>query len=425
MTRYITGLLCVLTFLACVAAAQQQAVTYVRNNQRRTLVGEVEETAEGYKVKTDYGTVMLTKQEVVSITDVADTDDEYATRKAKLKEGDLDGLTDLAQWAMNEGMLDRAEADLQTVLKQEPGNARARLLLQRLATLRQQQNGGAAGPARRPRPGGGNRQEWLVSMEDVYHIRREELWSSEPQLGIQLRNNVARRFARAMAGQEEFRDPDFADRFLGQNDLRQAEFIIRKTAPGSEFREDIIIKTDPRFMRRFNREIWPLIEQSCASPSCHGGRKARGGLKLFPGGNGEPRVRYTNFLILDGTRDGQGRPILNRGAPEDSLLLEYLLPEDAQKYKHPKKLTPRFSDRTDRKYRAVQDWIARLENFPKRPDYSVLDYKPPFGMKLQFVNPTAVHIFGPGATGGGNNSGGGNNAGNGGNGGNANGAGGS
>jgi hypothetical protein len=405
-------LLCVLTLLACVAAAQQKAVTYVRNNQRRTLVGEVEKTAGGYQVKTDYGTVMLTKEEVVSIADVADTDDEYAKRKAKLKAGDLDGLIDLAQWAMNEGMLDRAQADLQTVLDKQPRNARARLLLQRLATLREQQNGGGGPAVRNRRP----RQGDLLSMEDIYRIRREELWSSEPQLGIELRDNLARRFAQAMAGKEEFRDPNFADRFLAQNALRQAAFIIRKTSPGSPFRKDILIKTDPRFMRQFSREIWPMIEQNCATPSCHGGRRARGGLKLFGGGSADTRVRYTNFLILDGTRDAQGRPIFNRGAPEDSLLLEYLLPEEAQKYKHPRKLTPRFGDRMDRQYRSVQQWIGRLENFPNRPDYSNLEYKPPFGMKLQFVNPTADLIFGPGATGGGNNSGNGGNSGNTGNG---------
>jgi hypothetical protein len=410
MTRYLTGLLCVLTFLASVAMAQQKAVTYVRNGQRRTLVGEVEETDGGYQVKTEYGTVVLTKQEVVNIADVVDTDDAYARRKAKLKAGDLEGLIDLAQWAMGEGMLDRAQADLQTVLEEEPGNARARLLLQRLKTLRDQQNGGQARPVRPGRPRPGARQEWLLSMEDIYRIRREELWSSEPQLGIELRDNLARRFAKAMAGKEEFRDPDFANRFLGQNAMRQAAFIIRKTSPGSPFRKDILIKGDPSFMREFTREVWPLIERNCASPSCHGGPKARGGLKLFTGGAGDPRVRYTNFLILDGTRDDQGRPIFNRSAPEDSLLLEYLLPEDAQKHKHPKKLPTLFSDRMDRKYRRVHNWVGWLVNFPNRPDYSKLEYKPPFEMKLQFVNPTANLIFGSGAVGGGNNAG--NNAGN-------------
>jgi hypothetical protein len=387
--------LCTLALLPLTSLAEKKAITYVKNNRRSTIVGEVTKTDGGYDVKTEFGTIRLTNKEIVEIRDLAGEGNSFERRLKAIAPNDLDALADLATWAIEQEMYDEAESVIEKIQKVSPGHRRAALLEQRLKELQKQQNG--TGPVRpqprRPRVGPASR-EWLVSEEDVNTIRREELSGREDDLPITLRDNLARRFAQSWSGRDEFRDPDFTDRFYSWSPKRQAMFIMEKTQPGSSFRDDIVVLKDPKFMRDFASDVWPLVENSCASPSCHGGNRPRGGLMLIRGSQADPRVRYTNFVLLDGTRDKRSRRLINRDDPERSLLLEYLLTEDAQKYSHPRDISPVFKDRGDRRYRKIHDWVSRLQVYPTRPDYSKLDFRPPFNIKLQFRNPTARLLLG-------------------------------
>ena len=156
-------------------------------------------------------------------------------------------------------------------------------------------------------------------------------------------------------------------------------YILYKIDPyNTAIKDDIIIKTDPRFMIEFRSRIWPIVAKHCAAAQCHGGDKPKGGLKLFniPGKN--EKVDYTNFLILDMFASG-GKRMLDRDHSDLSLLLQYGLPPEQSRFDHPVKITPPFRSRKDPVYRRVLSWINSLSG-PLHPNYRTT-YKPPFKLK--------------------------------------------
>jgi hypothetical protein len=372
----------ILLAIASIASAEKKAVTYERNGRRLTIQGEVTRTQTGYDVKTDLGTISISNRELVEITEIVDPATEYARRRAEIQDNQTDKLLELADWAVKRGLLQQARKDLQLVLKQQPDNIRADIMLRRVNAM-------LAGDDDDDDDANDNQRQDnkdLLSMEDIYAVRREELDSGDKSVAIELRNNLPRRFARSMQGQGDFRDADFERTFLSWKPIRQARYIMRHTQPGSALREDIIIKSDPGFMVDFTREVWPIVQRNCARTKCHGGDRARGGLKLFL--SKSPRARYTNFVILTGVRNDKSLPIINRITPERSLLVEYLLPRKVARFPHPTKIPPLF-ERGDRKYRRLVKWAGSLDHFPRVPDYR-LQYKPPYGMKLIFRDKSGV-----------------------------------
>ncbi len=372
----------ILLTIASIAQAEKKAVTYERNGRRLTIQGEVTKTETGYDVKTDLGTISVSNSELVEISEIVDPATEYARRRAEIKDNQTDKLLELADWAVKQQLLRQAKEDLQLVLKQQPDNIRADILLRRVNAMLagDDDDDDAGNPSQR------QENKDLLSMEDIYAVRREELDSDDKTLAIELRNDLPRRFARSMQGQGDFRDGDFERTFLSWRPIRQARYIMKNTRPGSALREDIIIKSDPGFMIDFTREVWPLVERNCARTKCHGGKRARGGLKLFL--SKSTRARYTNFVILTGVRNDKNLPIVNRITPERSLLVEYLLPRKVARFPHPTKIPPLF-ERGDRKYRQLVKWAGSLDHFPRVPDYR-LRYKPPYGMKLIFRDTSGV-----------------------------------
>ncbi|MFP4355127.1 MAG: tetratricopeptide repeat protein [Phycisphaerae bacterium] len=384
------SLIClVILAVASSAWAEKKAVTYRRNGNTITLEGEVTETEGGIEVKTDLGTIDIDREDLVSVEDIQSPEDEYAKRRAEIKDNENAKLLELAQWAIDKGLLARAKADIEQVLKNEPANIRASLLLQRINTLIEGNTGGDEDDDNDTGTFRGSKD--LISLDDIYRIRREELGSKDQNLAIELRNNLAKRYVDSMKGQDDFRNTDFQRKFLSWPSRRQAAYILKHTKPGNAMRNDIIIRSDPAFMKEFTQTILPVVERNCAQSSCHGGLKAPGGLKLFNANT--TRARYTNFVILDGVRNDKGIPIINRSTPEKSLLVQYLMPRDSAEFPHPTKL-PSLFGRGDRKYREIISWINSLKRFPRRPDYN-LEYKPPYGMKLIFRDTSSIQDLFP------------------------------
>ena len=127
--------------------------------------------------------------------------------------------------------------------------------------------------------------------------------------------------------------------------------------------DDILINSDPEVFKTFRSRIWPIVLSGCAKPSCHGGVKGAGKLKLFDMPITDDRVMYTNFYILQAW-SREGRALINRNSPVNSMLLQAGLPADIakQNLKHPKPLKPPpFKSETDRNFVAVQKWIRSLK----------------------------------------------------------------
>jgi hypothetical protein len=376
------ALIAAVAVLPVVAAAAEQKVVHLTGD--RKITGQVTKTDSGYVIKTKYGTLTVAAEDVIAIKDVVTPEDEYQDLRAKMDLSKAEDRLKLGEWAMEHDMLEKAREEFQAALKIDPKYERARLRLRQVEAKIEARKKPTVGPdgTTRPAPPAtltGIRPEWLVSEGDIHHIRLEEM-TGKYRGGVEFRNDVLKRFIEAMRGVEDFEQKGFEERFKGASRVDQARYMLRKLDRSSAMKDDIILKADPRFMLEFRRYVWPIVAQHCAAAQCHGGTQPVGGLKLFKIAGSSVKVDYTNFVLLDGIARG-GRPVINRTTPDRSLLLEFGLPAEIAYYAHPKKITPPFKSREDRQYLRVLDWIRSLANYPSAPDYR-LQYRPPFGMKL-------------------------------------------
>jgi len=376
----IAGCLLVLLF-----TCGQLKVVKLKGRQS-SITGEVTETKDktGYEIRTKGGVIVVSKDDVESISDVVTPEDEYRQRLSKIDPKDPAARLELAEWAFEQDLLEEAKTHLEEALKLKPDYAQARLLLRQVEAKIEAMRSVATRPAANgEKPGEQTTQpliskDWLVGEQDIYRIRLEEIRAVDGA-GIQFRNNVIERFMDSMRGREEFGEPDARKEFLGLSRIRQVMYIIpRIDRDNVAIKDDIIITRDPKFMLDFRTSIWPMVLSSCAGTNCHGGAKPKGGLKFF----NMPRnqaVDYTNFVILSGFVS-RGRRLINRDHPDLSLLLQYGLPKDQARFRHEKDKAPTFRSTRDPSYRRLLAWIDDL-SYPPQPNYR-LKYKPPFNMKL-------------------------------------------
>jgi len=367
----VSGLVCLL--LSATSLAEQKRI---RLKNGRVFVGEIIETTEdGIKVKGKLAVVFYRNDQIEAIESIRDPKGEYIQRLAKLDKTSAPAHVKLGQWAMENKLYKEAAACFEAALAIDKKLERASLLLrQAKARLRKQTGSGGdnnetttAPPHVRFEP------KLFLKMEDIYRIRLEELRKGE-RVGVRLRNNVVDRFITAMSGIGDFRDEGFERKFRRLPSARQAEYILAKADRDDPLKDDIIVRTDPAFMREFRRTVWPVVAGSCASINCHGSAKGKGKLKLFNVVSRIPNVDYTNYLILDSYHE-KGLFMIRRDNWEKSLLLQYGLPESQAEYRHPEKRRAPFPSREALAYRQTLAWIKKLKG-PRHPNYRI-KHRPP------------------------------------------------
>jgi tetratricopeptide (TPR) repeat protein len=303
----------------------------------------------------------------------------YIGRRAGVRPSDSKGFMELGKWAYENKLYSDAKDALSRALKVDPDLVEAARLLSKVANALT-----AAGPST-----GGVRDKNLLSVADVSRVRLEEFRLVGDIVGVKYRNRVLRRFVTAMSGRDEFEtNKDFGRKFMGYPSIKKLQYIMnpdRDIEPDTleALKTDILVETDPMFMRQFRSKIWPIIKQNCATMGCHGAPEGVGGLKLFNVPARDVRISYTNFVILAGSSGAKVGRVLDRDTVQDSLLLEYLLPASVAKYPHPKtkkNIRNLFKNRQAPAYKIISGWIDSLAA-PGYPDYR-LEYKAPFGMKL-------------------------------------------
>ena len=306
---------------------------------------------------------------------------EYFTRRAAIEAKDAAGFLQLGKWACEKKLLREAKVVLATALKINPQLAEAETLLNKINTAI---TSGGASTA-------GVQDKYLLSMADIYRVRIEEFSRKDDVVSVRYRNRVLDRFITAMSGRDEFEsDMHFGKKFMGYTAIKKIRYILdpNRTIPPetlATLKQDILIEADPAFMKTFRTRIWPVVKQNCATTACHGAPAGKGKIKirLFNASARNAKIAYTNFVILAGTSGKEGGRVLDRDTPHESLLLEYLLPKRMAKRQHPdtkKAVRNLFRDREQPAYKVIHGWISSLAA-PGYPDYH-LEYKPPFGMKL-------------------------------------------
>jgi len=385
----------VFVLIPAISLAQEKIVTL---KSGYVYIGRVTPTKDrtGYEITTSSGAKITVKaQDVRSIEDRVTPADEFNRRLSQIDPKSASDRYDLARWAVRNDLLEQARLQLQEALKIDPNYLEAALLLRQV----QAQIRATSRPSRPARqrpttdrvtgPSGPKvpQAELLLGQDDIYRIRLEELRPTD-QVSIRFENDVLERFISMMEGRYEFQEAGFENTFRSWDNVRKTIYILDNLGSGgASIKDDIRIQSDPSVMVTFRSRIWPMVAQYCASSQCHGAPdKAVGGLKLFNIGVRSDAVDYTNFLILDAYSRGGWR-MINRNDPELSLLVQYGLPPEQARRKHPIKITSMLTKRNSVNYRRLVEWIGSLK--PLHPDYRI-QWKPPFGMKLNLRGRTLL-----------------------------------
>jgi hypothetical protein len=382
------SILLIPAIVACAALLAGGEVKTIRFKDGGSVSGEITKSEKGYIVKTKEGAVIeVPTERIAKIEDATGPEQEYNKRLAAIDKNDADAHVALAQWAESQNLLQIAREELKAALTINKNHERAALLLERVNARLGIKEAVDTAPAASAPTGtaatvvvgtAATTKAGTLSDEDIFRIRLAEL-TSDDRVNVKFRNKVLERFVESQRGQEPFTDTNAAKVFLAKPPLEQAQYILSKVGENdTAIRDDILVQDDPRFMQDFRR-IWPYFENTCASVRCHGAANGQGGFKLINASAGNRNNDYMNFIYLSATVTDSKR-VIDRGNPEDSLLLQHALPANLAKTPHPRKIDPIVPNASDERYKKVLSWISNLHK-PYQPQYR-LEWKPAANLKL-------------------------------------------
>ncbi len=383
----------VLSLVVCLLLAGMSiaATKTVKLKGGGEITGEVVKTEDGYEIKTASGIVVTKKfDEVESVEDVASSESEYEKRLSKIDKDDPEERFKLASWAFDRRMYKVALKEAGETLKLKKDHEGA-TLLQSLAKDRLKEDAdNGDGEDDDPNATSTNKalaavEKLLIPEEDIYRVRLRELRTGyddnrleiRENVRIQMKNDVVERFIDAYQNQGIFRESRNADRrFRRLSNRRKTEYMLQVLPEDSRLLDDIYIMNDPRFMDDFKRLVMPLVRNMAPQAFV---KNSKSELKLINVNSRNPRVPYTNFVLLAGFVDN-GKRMIDRTDPEMSLLLQWGLPAKVAKIKNPDEgVAPVFRSTSDPKYRRVFKWIESLR--APEPDYN-LKWDVPEGYKV-------------------------------------------
>lgn len=171
-------------------------------------------------------------------------------------------------------------------------------------------------------------------------------------------------------------DPDFNTRekrgdFLKMTAPQKLQIIAKYK--GEAYADRVEIRSDPEVFVEFRKRVMPVILRTCATGGCHTtANENAAGFALFKDPKKTPPTTYANFIVLNELTVG-GEQMINRGSPDRSLLLTYLLPrlDVRPELRHPGEIDfkPPFTSEKNPRFRRLRDWIGSL-NHPA-VDYNV------------------------------------------------------
>ncbi len=390
MSKKLLGLLSVLLLVSTSLGA-----TYILKYKdgRTAEVEKVTKVKEGYQVVKGGISYLVKADEIASVEERATPTDEYKARLAKIDKTSAAARYKLGRWAYSQKLYDLAVKELETALKIKPDHAEAKLMLPiaqakaKAAEGGDEEGGDENGKKDDTKTGDEKKiDKLLIPSEDIYRLRLLELKRTyrndrlviTERTPIQFRDKVLRRFINAWQGRGIFEQKNADRKFLAAGNRAQAAYMLEVLPVDSPLLNDIRVTRDPEFIIQFERTVWPLVKNILPGAFS---KEGHAGLRLIGVQTRDPRLIYSNFVLLDGYTKGRWR-MIDRGDPQKSLLLNWGLPRDLTKIKNPQEnYTPVFKSRDDAQYKRVFQWISNLET--PHPKYN-LKYKPPYENKLNF-----------------------------------------
>ncbi|MAJ46595.1 MAG: hypothetical protein CBC35_04765 [Planctomycetes bacterium TMED75] len=265
---------------------------------------------------------------------------ELEVARASIDQTNGSMRVELAQWIMERGRLDLAQAELQEILQMED-NPRARQLMELVEARIALEAEGR--DTRRPLPPKSDRTTGLpdrtLTAEDVNLIRVYEIdFRRPPQVEVDpktIRKLIENHAANALIPNQKSRQ----EQLFGLDDLDQVKLIFDVQA--RELYPEIQVKGEPHSLNVFRTKVhnaWLI--RNCATSGCHGGVNA-GNFFLHRYGMNTPKTLYENLLILERTKLEGPHKLIDYENPRMSLLIQYALPQSEARIKHP--AVPGFS----------------------------------------------------------------------------------
>lgn len=349
-------------------------------------------TFEGTLVRQSAKVVVLniagidTQIEQTNVADIVikkSPEDLYAEKRAELKDNDLDGRYALASEMVDLKALQIARTELSSLDRDFPGSEKVRSLLTSVeaqikisnesSTERPRPDTNSVSnprdrvPAERPAPVHPDR--YLdASQINVIKVYEVDL-ADRPRITIprQVLDEVF----------EDFREDDRVPRtsadkraFLKRPGYEQLKLLFDIRA--RDYYDKVQVREEPAPLSEFRRVVNANYVARYFQPTFGAGQLP--GLTLFSARPESENEAYSNFYLLN-TFSYEGKPLIDRTNPEDSLLLQWALPRERAKYAAPEVegWQPLFRTTDDPQFKRYADWIGSLYKFT--PDYGI-DYSP-------------------------------------------------
>lgn len=207
-----------------------------------------------------------------------------------------------------------------------------------------------------------------LSKEEISRIRFMEMNAMRnvnevESISVEVSRNLAQDFLLEMSGHEDFRDEATQREFMKLTPAQKVHYIAKYT--GSKFADRVEIRSDPDVFTEFRRNVLPFIVRGCATGGCHNSlSKEAYGFRLFNDAKRAPGTMYANFIVLSDFANESGM-MINRNAPQNSLLANYLLEPDqvSVENRHPGDVKYRapFNNRKNPRYKRILDWMGSLK----------------------------------------------------------------
>lgn len=375
------GLLAVL-FVGATEALAKRAVLQLKDG--RTVKGDlVDENPTMVTISIGGINASFSRNDIEQISYEKTLIDIYQEKRAGLEADDYTGRYNLARWLyeQNDPEADQlAGRELQALLRVQPDNEQAKLLLNMVVErIRQRQQGDSAARPDQPRdngartgPDGVPARPRLLSAEQCNLLQIYEIdLSTEPRIV------VPRKTAEELL--ERYRTNDSLRDYLGRNglarfislpDYRQLQIMFECQA--RDLYDQVQIREEPASLQYFRTQINPNLV-------------VRYMLRYF-----KPQLEhvylveerpnriepaYTNFLMLHRAQL-EGRPLIDRDQPRESMLIQWALPRENAQFPAPevRGWRPYFTGLEDRRLAETEQWIRSLL-FPS-PRYPI-QFTPP------------------------------------------------
>lgn len=360
--------------------ARRPGVVYLKNGQtRRGLIisdefDEVVVEIEGVSATID--------REVVDHVELEPSwEERYQSLKRSLDPSNVEGRMAVCRWLYEIGQYDVARTELLSLITDSELPEARKLLnvVDAQLTLRD-----ASAPEEVPdeaepddiRPGRHDHlaQQKLLTQADVNLIRVYEIDFNDPP-EIKVEPDTIRRLILQYGSSSALpTGEDARKRLFRKSSLELVRLMFDVKA--RNLYPEIRVLTEPKSLNMFRQRVhnaWLI--PNCATSRCHGGPDA-GGFMLHTRQYKDERVWMTNFLILERTKFGDDRRMIDYDVPEQSILFQYAIPRDYAKQPHPdvKGWSPVFNRSNKGLAEDTLTWIRTM--YQPRPEYPI-DFQPP------------------------------------------------